>query len=150
MLTEQTRIAFAVYDVSARVLGIVGFVAIGLAALGIYGLLAYTVKQRTHEIGIRMAIGATRGEILRQFVRMGVWLGAGGAAIGVALAIVGTRLMASLLFGVSATDALSFALAAGAVLLVALLSSLIPAWWGARVDPSWRSDTPRGGSSAFA
>jgi putative ABC transport system permease protein len=135
MLTEQTRIAFAVYDVSARVLGVVGLVAIGLAALGIYGLLAYTVKQRTHEIGIRLAVGAQRGAIVRQFLRMGLWLGVGGAAIGVALALVGTRLMASLLFGVSATDALSFALAAGAVLLVALLASLIPAWWGARTDP---------------
>jgi predicted permease len=135
MLTEQTQIAFAVYDVSARVLGIIGVVAIGLASLGIYGLLAYTVKQRTHEIGIRLAVGAQRGAIVRQFVRMGLWLGAAGAAIGIALALAGTRLMTSLLFGVSATDAVSFSLAAGAVLLVALLASLIPAWWGARTDP---------------
>jgi putative ABC transport system permease protein len=89
---------------------------------------SYTVTQRTHEIGIRLAIGAQRGAIVRQFVRMGLRLGSGGAAIGIALALAGTRLMASLLFGVSATDALSFALAAGAVLLVALLSSLISAY----------------------
>jgi ABC-type antimicrobial peptide transport system permease subunit len=135
MLTDQTRIAFAPYDVSARVLGIVGLVAIALAALGIYGLLAYIVKQRAHEVGIRMAVGARRSEIVRMFLGVGLRLSAAGAAIGCAVALVATRLMAPLLFGVSATDALSFALAAGVVLLVALLSSLIPAWWGARIDP---------------
>ena len=66
---------------------------------------------------------------------MGIWLGASGAAIGIALALIATRLMASLLFGVSATDPLSFLLAAAAVLLIALLASVIPAWWGARTDP---------------
>jgi predicted permease len=135
MLTDQTRIAFAPYDVSARVLGIVGLVAIALAALGIYGLLAYIVTQRAHEVGIRMAVGARRSEIVRMFLGIGLRLSAAGAATGCAVALVATRLMAPLLFGVSATDALSFALAAGVVLLVALLSSLIPAWWGARIDP---------------
>jgi predicted permease len=135
MLTEQTRIAFAPYDVSARVLGVVGLVAIGLAALGIYGLLSYTVKQRTREIGIRLAVGAQRGSIARQFVTAGLRLGVMGAAIGIALALLGTRLMSSLLFDVSATDPLSFALAAAAVLAVAVMASFVPAWWGARTDP---------------
>jgi predicted permease len=135
MLTEQTRIAFAPYDVSARVLGVIGLVAIGLAALGIYGLLAYTVKQRTHEIGIRLAVGARRGSIVRQFLAIGVRLGVMGVVIGIAITVAVTRLMAPLLFGVTATDQLSFALSTAVVLLIALLASVVPAWWGARTDP---------------
>jgi predicted permease len=135
MLTEQTRIAFAIYDVSARVLGVVGIVAIGLAALGIYGLVAYAVKQRTHEIGVRLAIGARRTDIVQLFVSMGLRLAAGGALIGAVLALVVTRFMTSLLFGVSATDPLSFVLVGGGVVSIALLASLVPSWRGSRTDP---------------
>jgi hypothetical protein len=134
-LRDQTRIAFAPYDVSARVLGIVGLVAIVLAALGIYALLAYTVSQSAHEIGIRVAVGARPGSIARRFVAAGLRLGATGVAAGVGLALVGTRLMAPLLFGVGPTDSWSFLLAGAMVLSIALLASLIPAWRGARVDP---------------
>jgi len=135
MLTEQTRIAFAIYDVSARVLGVVGVVAMSLAALGIYGLVAYSVKQRTHEIGVRLAVGARRSDIVQLFMSMGVRLGVVGAAIGAGLAVVVTRFMASLLFGVSTTDPVSFVLVAGGVVSIALVASLVPAWFGARTDP---------------
>jgi ABC-type lipoprotein release transport system permease subunit len=87
VLTEQTRIAVAPYDVSARVLGVVGLVAIGLAGLGIYRLIAYTVKQRAHEIGIRTAIGARRSQIVGLFVATGVRLGVIGVVIGIAIAL---------------------------------------------------------------
>jgi predicted permease len=135
MLSEQMEIGVAIFDVTARMLAIIGAVAMALAALGIYGLVAYSVKQRAHEIGIRLAIGAQRGDIARQFLAVGLRLGAAGAAMGFAVALIATQLMASLLFGVSATDPLSFVASAAAALLIALLASLIPAWWGARTDP---------------
>jgi hypothetical protein len=135
MLTEQIQIGVSIFDLTARVLAIVGAVAMALAALGIYGLVAYTVKQRTKEIGIRVALGARRSGIVRHFLTAGLALGVIGAAIGVAVALIATRLMASFLFGVSATDSLSFVSAVAIVVAVALVASLVPAWIGARIDP---------------
>lgn len=135
MLVEQTNLGFALYDTAARVLGVIGIAAVALAALGVYGLVAYTVKQSTHEIGIRMAIGAPRAHIVQKYLSGGVRLGAVGVAIGIALALGSSRLLAALLYGVSATDLASFAAATAVVLGAAVAASFLPAWRASRVDP---------------
>jgi hypothetical protein len=135
MLVEQTNLGFALYDTAARVLVIIGLAAVALAALGVYGLVAYTVKQSAQEIGIRMAIGAPRAHIVRRYLSGGVRLGALGVAIGIALAMAGSRLMSALLYGVSATDLPSFAAATAVVLGAALAASFVPAWRASRVNP---------------
>jgi predicted permease len=132
---DQRRFAVSIYETSARVLALIGLAAAGLAGIGVYGLVAYTVKQRTHEIGIRTAVGATPGRIARQFLTRGAALGIVGVALGVIGALALTRLMSDVLYGVAATDLVSFAAAASSVLGVALIASLIPAWRAARVDP---------------
>jgi predicted permease len=135
MLREQTNMGLAVYEAAARVLAVVGGAAIALAALGIYGLVAYTVKQSTQEIGIRIAIGAPRLEILQRFLLRGVRVGVVGALAGVAAATGTTRLMSALLYGVGASDMASFVAAVVMVLIATVAASLVPAWRAARVDP---------------
>lgn len=106
-----------------------------LAAVGLYGVIAYTVSQRTREIGIRMAVGASRHDVLRLFVRQGVRLTGLGIALGLAGALGLTRLLASQFYGVHATDPATFASVSGLLFLVALVASLLPARRAARVDP---------------
>jgi predicted permease len=134
-LTDQLRSATSIYETLARVLTMIGVLAAALAALGIYGLVAYSVRQSTHEIGVRTAVGATRGMILRQFIRRGLTLAAIGTAIGFAASLMLSRMMSGLLFGIEATDAASFAGASLLVLSAALVASFVPAWRGSRLDP---------------
>ena len=109
--------------------------ALVLAAIGIYGVISYSVAQRTHEIGIRMALGAERGGVLRMILAQGAKIAGAGVAIGIALSFGLTRLMANLLFSVSAADPVTFAAVAIALILVALLACYIPARRALRVDP---------------
>jgi putative ABC transport system permease protein len=109
--------------------------ALVLAAVGIYGVLSYLVNQRTREIGVRLALGATRGEVVRLILRQGLSPVGLGVVLGVAGAVGLTRLISSLLFGVEALDATVFVLAPVGLLSVALVAMWLPARRAARVDP---------------
>jgi putative ABC transport system permease protein len=117
------------------VLALFAFVALTLAAVGIYGVMSYAVAQRTSEIGIRMALGAHPRDVLRLVVGQGLVLTCAGLVLGVAAALALTRLMTTLLFGVSATDVVTFSGVAALLAAVALTASWIPARRASRVDP---------------
>jgi predicted permease len=117
-------------------LAIAGAVALLLGVVGIYGVISYIATQRTREIGIRMALGAAAADVSRLFLRQGLTLAAAGIALGVGAAAGLTRVMASLLFGVSAVDPLTYAAVAAGLGATALLASYLPAARAARVDPA--------------
>ena len=116
-------------------LGIFAGLALMLAAVGTYGILAYLVTERKQEIGIRMALGADRGKVLRLVLGRGLLLSGIGLAIGLAASLGLTRVMATLLFNVTPTDPLTLASVAAVIALVAAAACIIPAWRATRVDP---------------
>lgn len=115
--------------------GFFGVLAVLLACLGMYGVMAYTAARRTNEIGIRMALGATRVEVLGMVLKESLLLVIVGIAIGVPATLACTRLVASLLFGVGAADPLTIASGAALMIVVAVLAGYIPARRAAKVDP---------------
>jgi ABC-type antimicrobial peptide transport system permease subunit len=110
--------------------------ALLLAAIGIYSQLAYSVTQRTPEIGIRIALGARQGQVIGMILRQGLLLAGTGLAIGFATALMVARWTQKLLFGVTPMDAVTFATAPILLLAVSVLACLIPAWRAARADPA--------------
>jgi ABC-type antimicrobial peptide transport system permease subunit len=127
--------SIARHNFNMILLGIFGGVALLLAAIGIYGVMSYTVQQRTHELGIRIALGAATPQLLRLVVGQGLLLAGIGVAIGLAASFGVTRVMSSLLYGVKATDLATFAAVAVVLSAVAALACYIPARRATRVDP---------------
>ena len=116
--------------------GLFASLALVLAAIGVHGVLSYDVARRVREIGIRMALGAERGSVLRLIVGRALVLTAIGVAAGGAGAFVLTRTLSTLLFGVTPHDPATFAAAAGILTVVALAAAAMPAWRAARTDPA--------------
>jgi ABC-type antimicrobial peptide transport system permease subunit len=120
----------------AQLLGGFAGLALLLAAIGTYGVLSYMVAERRREIGIRMALGANQGTVLRQVMKEGLLLAAAGTITGLAGALALNRLIASLLFGVQPTDPLTMAGVTATIMLVAAAACWLPAWRASRVEPN--------------
>jgi putative ABC transport system permease protein len=118
-----------------NLLGTFSSLALLLASLGLYGVIAYSVSQRTRELGIRMAIGAQRSDVLRLVLREGMTTALIGVVVGLIGALLATRLLNSMLFGVSATSPLIFTFTALILMAVALAACLVPARRASRIDP---------------
>jgi putative ABC transport system permease protein len=140
-VTEVETMAQAIHNRAiglnymAALMGIFGLLALALSAVGVYGVMAHLVNEETHEIGVRMALGASRGSVLSMVLRRGMTTTAIGLAIGLPLAYGFARLMASLIFGVSATDAASFIAIPLALVVAAAVAVLVPARRATRIDP---------------
>jgi len=134
-LTEVYSSSLDARRFSLVLFGVFASVALILAMLGLYGVISYAVAERTHEIGVRLALGAQRRDVLKMVVRQGMALALLGAGLGLAGAFVATRAMASLLYGVSATDPLTFAVITSLLMGVALLACYVPARRATKVDP---------------
>jgi ABC-type antimicrobial peptide transport system permease subunit len=121
---------------NALLLILFGLSAIALASVGLFGVLATTVRQRRRELGIRMTLGASPGEVARMIVRRGLVLATLGTASGLLIALGANRLLASLLFEISPTDAVTLGAVAATVAIVAVVASAIPARTSSRIDPA--------------
>jgi putative ABC transport system permease protein len=120
---------------ASYMMGALGVLALVLASVGLYGVVSYAVRQRTHEIGLRIALGAPLGAVQLWVVRRGLVLGGIGLAIGLTISFAVTRAIASLLYGIQATDPVTFGAAAFTLLAIAFVASYVPAWRAGRVDP---------------
>jgi putative ABC transport system permease protein len=138
MSTMEQALALSVSQprFDTMLLALFASIALLLAAVGIYGLVAYSVAQRTHEIGIRMALGAARTDVIAMVLRQSAVLASAGIGMGLAGAFALTRLLKSMLFGIGATDTLTFAAAPVGMLLVVLLATLVPALRASRIGPA--------------
>jgi macrolide transport system ATP-binding/permease protein len=134
-IEEHLRTSVFIPRLAAWLLGLFGTLAMALASLGLYGVIAYVASQRTQEIGIRMALGADRAAILKLILRQGLSLVGVGIVVGLALATLATPLVASQLVGVEATDAVTFAITVAILMLAAMIAIYVPARRAAGLDP---------------
>jgi putative ABC transport system permease protein len=120
-----------------RTMLLVGFAAIAvvLAAVGIYGLMSFSVAQRTREIGIRIALGARPRQVILPIVREGLWIAVIGIVLGLAGSMVASRILGEFLFGIGVTDPITYASVVSLLFSVALLATYIPSRWATRIDP---------------
>ena len=134
-MTGVQTCALPICNTQLTLVGAFAGLALLLAAAGLYGVLSYSVSQRTAEIGLRMALGAQRGTVVRAVLRGALSLATLGLVLGVAGALVAARLIASFLFGVGSTDPATYAGVAGIIAVVTLLASYVPARRAAGIDP---------------
>jgi putative ABC transport system permease protein len=134
-LEEQVALSLGQERMIAGLLSAFAALALVLAAVGLYGVISYTTQIRTHEFGVRLALGALPGDLLRLVVGHGARLALAGVAIGLVAAVAASRVLSTILFGVSPTDALTYACIASMLLIVAVAASAVPARRAARVDP---------------
>ena len=123
------------FRLAAQLTGTMGLLGLILAVVGVYSVVSYTAAQRTHEIGIRMALGAAPGDILQMVLRESVWIVAIGLAVGLLVALGGTRAIANLFVGIHPTDPVTFVTTALLLSAVALTACWIPARRATRVSP---------------
>jgi ABC-type antimicrobial peptide transport system permease subunit len=135
MLDDRIRQSLQGEQTQATLLGSAGLLALLLASVGLYGVMAYTVAQRTREIGIRMALGASRGDVMRLVLKQGVALVSTGAVIGLGVAFGVTRIIASSLFGVTPVDPITFVATSALLIVVSLAASYLPARRATKVNP---------------
>jgi ABC-type antimicrobial peptide transport system permease subunit len=133
----EVRAQFASFGqrVAGTFVGAFGLLALALAAVGVYGVTSYTTRQRTHEIGIRVTLGATKQDVLRLVLSHGLRLTLAGVGLGLILSLVLTRFLSGLLLGVTSTDALTFSSVAILLCAAALFACFLPARRATRVDP---------------
>jgi ABC-type antimicrobial peptide transport system permease subunit len=134
-LEQSISVAYFGQRMGGSLLGVFGGLALALAAVGLYGVLAYSVTQRSREVGIRMALGAARGDVLRLILGQGLWLAGIGLAIGLVVSIAVTRLMSALLFGVSPRDPATLLVVSILLVAVSLAASFLPAYRATKIDP---------------
>jgi len=134
-LAENIDISLFPARFGAVLLGVFGFLALLIASIGIYGVMSYGVSERTHEMGIRMALGARGSDVLRLVISQGMWLAVIGVVTGAGLALMATRVVKSYLYDVSPTDPLTFVGIVFLLIGVALLACYIPARRATKVDP---------------
>jgi predicted permease len=134
-MTEVVAASLATPRLTGFLMGTFAAIALTLAAVGIYGVLSYLVARRTHEIGIRLAVGADRSQVLMLVLKQGLTLAGSGIAVGILAAFLLTRLMQSLLYQVRPSDPVTFGVVTVALLVVALLASALPAYRATRVSP---------------
>src|SRR5262249_32173874 len=135
MNTHLSGIALLFVRLGAALVGVFGLLGLGLAVVGLYGVISHSVSQRTREIGVRIALGANTGDVLWMALKQGITLTLVGVAAGLAAAFAVTRLIGGLLYGVSATDPMTFIAIPPLLIIVAMLACWIPALRAARVDP---------------
>ncbi|HEY1468663.1 MAG TPA: FtsX-like permease family protein, partial [Candidatus Acidoferrum sp.] len=134
-LATRVQVASTGSRIAGTFVGAFGLLALVLAAVGIYGVIAYTTRERTYEIGIRLALGAQRGDVLRLVLMQGLQMTLAGLALGCVLALISTRFLQSTLFGVTATDAATYMSVSILLAMVAMAACWIPAWRAMCVDP---------------
>jgi ABC-type antimicrobial peptide transport system permease subunit len=134
-LKETIQIASTGTRIAGTFVGVFGLLALVLAGVGVYGVISYATRQRTHELAIRLAFGAERRGLFRLVLGQGLRLALIGVSIGLVLAVLLTRFLKTLLFGVTSTDLLTFSTVSIVLCLVSLAACFVPAWRATQVDP---------------